>query len=225
VTLLSKLKFIALEGIDACGKNTQVRAVSHALWDMGYKSVIVDFPRYSLPVGSLIGRALKGEVTLTPAALHALMEVDRYDFADSIARLEKEGYDFIILDRWTLSNVAFASAKGLSTKWIKQLQQGLPKADLTILLDIPVKESFKRRPERRDLHEKDKVLLQRVRWQYTIAAANMSILEDELIFEVNGMQTPAQITEEILAHIKLSLLTPELADSEIGSFIEPSLHS
>jgi dTMP kinase len=205
------MKVIALEGIDACGKATQATRLGYELYKMGYKMRVQSFPRYSKSVGGWIGEALKGKVEMTPEAFHMLYEVDRQDFMKDISQLQENGYDFLILDRWTLSNEVFVAAKGLDIEWIKSIQATLTKPDITFILDIPVETSFARRPERRDLHEKDVNLLTNVRSEY-LAAAERHSKADELIYVINGEKQSHEITHELLAHVTLGLLNPELVD-------------
>ena len=56
---------------------------------------------------------------------------------------------------------------GLSPELATRIQAGaLPQADVNILIDISVEESFKRRPERRDRYEVDADYMQKVRNGY-----------------------------------------------------------
>ena len=46
--------------------------------------------------------------------------------------------DFIILDRYYYSSIAYQGALGLDEEWIEKINSYFPKPDLTILLDLPV---------------------------------------------------------------------------------------
>ena len=50
------------------------------------------------------------------------------------------------MNRYYHSNLVYGLANGLNQKWLESLDDGLPKADLVILLDVTQKESFSRIP-------------------------------------------------------------------------------
>lgn len=164
------MKIIAFEGIDACGKSTQVELLRNYLNQYGYKVIEYSFPRKDTPIGSLIYGYLKGNVKLSTEAAHMLFEVDRIDFISIIEEIESKGYDFLIVDRFTLSNVAYGVAKGLSFNWLCMLQAYVKKPDITFLLDIPPDISFLRRSVRNDSYERDFELLNKARAAYTLLA-------------------------------------------------------
>ena len=100
------MKLISFEGIDASGKETQAQMLYEYLKREGFNVAYESFPRYYTPVGKLIKKSLKGEITLTPEAHHMLYEVDRIDFMGYLNELEELEWDFLILDRYTHSNIA-----------------------------------------------------------------------------------------------------------------------
>jgi dTMP kinase len=144
-----KGKLIVFEGIDGAGKATQVALLSKALKKAGKRVTVFSSPRYDLPTGKLVRRALRGDfgdfVALSPY-LSALPYFN--DFAawrdEMFAALGKGD---VICDRYVYSTLAYASAKlsgakqkafldEMSSIAFKNLQ--LPKADRVILLDVPV---------------------------------------------------------------------------------------
>jgi dTMP kinase len=58
------------------------------------------------------------------------------------------------MNRYYQSNLVYGLANGLKQKWLESLDDGLPKADLVILLDVTQKESFSRSPR----NEKGKIM-------------------------------------------------------------------
>lgn len=144
-----KGRLIVFEGIDGVGKATQVALLAKALTQKGKRVTVFTSPRYDLPTGKLVRRALLGEfgdfVALSPY-LSALPYFN--DFAawrdEMIAALQKGD---VICDRYVYSTLAYASAKLPSAKQkaflddmssiaFKNLR--LPKADRVIFLDVPV---------------------------------------------------------------------------------------
>lgn len=193
------MRIIAIEGIDASGKETQVKWLAEALNDIGYKVGMVAFPRYEVSTGRWIRQALKGIVPLSKEALHMLMQVDVQDYQPEIDRLEAEGFDFLICDRYTLSNHAYCMAKGIDVDWVKGLQDKIRKPDLTFVLDITAETSMKRKPVRVDNHELDSDLLNRARMAYIFLAEKYADIngDDELIYVVDANRDPADIHDEV----------------------------
>jgi dTMP kinase len=50
----------------------------------------------------------------------------------------------------------------MKQSWLENLDAGLPKADLVILLDVSQKESFQRKKAKRDKFEKNKEFLKKI---------------------------------------------------------------
>ncbi len=192
------MKIISFEGIDASGKETQARLLNSYLKEKGYNTAFESFPRYDTELGKLIKKSLEGKVTLTPEAHHMLYEVDRIDFMKTIEDLEKSGCDFLILDRYTHSNIAFGVANNLSYNWLNILQEYVRKPDIVFLLDISVEESIKRKEQREDLFEKDLEFLNRARRVYTLLAKN-----NPTIIPIHvGKANPEQLHEAIIYYLQ-----------------------
>lgn len=197
------MKLISFEGIDASGKETQAKMLYEYLSKQGYKVEFVSFPRYETPVGNVIRKALKGDIHLTTEAFHMLYEVDRMDFIEKIEELESCGYDFLILDRFTHSNIAFGVANNLSYNWLNILQSYIRKPDITFLLDITVDESVKRRQNRQDKFEEDLEFLNKARMAYTLMAKN----DPNIIPIWVGKSSPEQTHEIIIDHLQRKGIT------------------
>ena len=75
----------------------------------------------------------------------------------------------MILNRYYQSNLVYGLANGLNFEWLINLDKGLPKEDLVIVLDIDPNLSYGRGIENKfllDEFEKDKEFLQKVRKYY-----------------------------------------------------------
>ena len=55
---------------------------------------------------------------------------------------------------------------GLKLDWLEKLDEGLPKSDLVIVLDVPQKESFARKKQNRDKFEKNKEFSNKISQNY-----------------------------------------------------------
>jgi dTMP kinase len=158
-------KIIAFEGIDQSGKRTQTRRLAKRLERLGFAVRTISFPVYDSFTGRLIRRYLKGDQNYTNQALHMLYSLNRWENQELIQTLQHNA-DFLITDRYTPSNLAYGASKGLNLEWLLDLDKGLPKADLVIILDVPVRASFARKSDQRDVHERNSELLIRVNRMY-----------------------------------------------------------
>lgn len=174
--------FIAIEGQDACGKATHSRLLEQRFKEtQGARVTRFSLPDYDSISGEMVLGHLKGHwnadvsADADPDATY-IHDVGSYLFqcCQLVNRLEcmpaglwRQGRDDVfIADRYIASAYAYGLAKGLNRDWLLRTHRQLPQPDLNILLDIPVEESFKRRPERRDKYEDDFAFLRDVRECY-----------------------------------------------------------
>ncbi len=94
-----------------------------------------------------------------------LYSLNRWENLELIKNLI-EGSDFLIADRYAASNLAYGVSRGLDLGWLRNLDRGLPEADLVLVLDVPVPASFARKSKGRDVHESNRHLLLKVRRTY-----------------------------------------------------------
>src|SRR2546428_8944406 len=101
-----------------------------------------------------------------------LYSLNRWENQELITNLTEKS-DFVIADRYYPSNLAYGVSMGLSLEWLQGLDRGLPTASLVIVLDVPVPESFARKSRGRDVHEKNRQLLAKVRRTYQTLAKKL----------------------------------------------------
>lgn len=119
-----------------------------------------------------------------------LYSLNRWENKDAIAR-KLVGSDFLVVDRFYPSNLSYGLARGLDLNWLTVLDRGLPKPDVVVVLDVPVRASFSRKALGRDLHESDRALLLRVRRAYLRLARKYHWRV------VNGAGPSANVHEEV----------------------------
>ena len=162
---------IAIEGMDKAGKQTQSVMLKRELAERDISSKLFHFPIYTTDVGKAIRRHLgsRGKAAdrtkWRPEILHCMQAANKWEHYYDIKDAVKQ-YDVVIMDRYTASNIAYGLANGMPKSWISNLEKRLPKADCTILLDIPAGESFSRHPNRRDAFEKDRNFLEIIKYEY-----------------------------------------------------------
>jgi len=175
-----KHKLICIEGIDGSGKHTHSRdLVTWLKAERGQDAVYRDFPRYENITGHAISAHLRRKwqaaeleaelllarkSSLDELVFQCLMTVNRYEETPEI--LETLKTSSVICDRYWPSGYVYGEANGLPAKFLETIHAQLPQPDVCILLDIPVSESFRRRPERRDRYEKQIGMLEAVRAGY-----------------------------------------------------------
>ena len=203
---------IAVEGLDACGKNTQTRNLERLL----HPSQRISFPRYDGPFGQVIKKHLMERVALferdptmitehwerspdDAAAFQALMTMDKYDAASEIKALDRKGI-YVILDRYWPSACCYGADDGLDFSSMIRINSFLPQADLNILLDISVEEATRRRPEARDRYERDKEKLKHIRDKYLHMWEVKGVGGIKKTWVVlNAEKSETEITRQILA--------------------------
>ncbi|MBI4096795.1 MAG: dTMP kinase [Candidatus Levybacteria bacterium] len=96
--------FIALEGIDASGKSTQVERIKERLEQKGRK-VMIKNP-FEGEIGLFVRRILSGESKVPPVTLQYLISANRQVQQLEIIEQLKKGND-VIIDRYIWSAVAY----------------------------------------------------------------------------------------------------------------------
>ena len=154
---------IVIEGVDQAGKYTQSVKLVGAMKKAGKTVRMFDFPDYDTVVGEVIRGMLNSGKPVVPQVLHCLLAANRWEVASDIRQAK---HDVLVMNRYTQSNLVYGAVNGMNLEWLKNLDDGMPKADLVILLDIPAEESFKRKRAGRDAFEADIGFLRRVRETY-----------------------------------------------------------
>jgi dTMP kinase len=156
---------IAFEGLDQSGKQTQAELLRDRLKEEGHKSRLVSFPDYGTSIGEEIARALAGEREYEADVMQLLYVANRYERKADLRRWIEGGL-ILVCDRYTASSIAYGEAQGLDPAWLDDVQRFLPRAALTIMLDIAPETAVKRKSVDRDRYERDLTLQQRVRESY-----------------------------------------------------------
>jgi dTMP kinase len=149
-------RFIVLEGIDGCGKTTQLEALRQWLPGSGLlppgARVIVSRE----PGGTALGQALRelllhppDEAAPVPRAELLLYAADRAQHVETVLRPALDAGDWVLCDRFTGSTAAYQGyGRGLPLGLIDTLSDiatGGLRADLTLWLDVSLAESCLRR--------------------------------------------------------------------------------
>ena len=142
--------FITFEGIDGCGKSTQIKLLTGYLDEKGRDYLLVREPG-----GTVIGEKIrsilldKENYEMSPAAELLLFEAARAQIVEEKIRPAVEAGKVVICDRFYDSTFAYQGvARDLGEDVVISLNDiatsGLA-PDITFLLDLSVKDAFARR--------------------------------------------------------------------------------
>jgi|TARA_B100000470_G_scaffold55160_1_gene41667 dTMP kinase len=156
---------IVFEGGDQAGKKTQSSLLTKKLKSLKIKTELFSFPDYTTPIGKEINKYLHGKRSFSPQTIHCLLAANRWEKVEKI-KMAQEKNSVVIMNRYAESNLVYGLVNGLKLSWLENLDAGLPKSDLVIVLDVPQNESFKRKKTNRDKFEKNKIFSQTISKTY-----------------------------------------------------------
>jgi len=134
--------FISLEGIEGCGKTTQIRQLSAYFEEKGHPYIITREPG-----GTAIGQKIRSILLdpaskdLVPAAELLLYMADRAQHIHSLIKPRLAEGKIVVCDRYFDATLVYQGfARGLDTALICDLHRIIfedLKPDITLLLDLP----------------------------------------------------------------------------------------
>ena len=160
---------IAIEGGDQAGKKTQSELLAKALRSKKLKTAVFSFPDYTTPIGKEFEKYLHGKRKFAPQVIHCLLAANRWEKLSDIQKANEKN-SILIMNRYYHSNLVYGLVNGLKSQWLENLDAGLPKSDLVIVLDVTPKESFRRKKSKRDKFEKNIKFSQKVSQTYRTVA-------------------------------------------------------
>ena len=197
-------KFIVIEGIDGCGKTTQVDEISRWLPTSGLMEENSNLIRTREPGGSLLGKKLRNlildnDTKNKPSSLAELLlySADRAEHVSKIISPALEKKDWVLSDRFADSTLAYQGyGRDINLEIIKNIEsivcQG-EKPDLTIFLEITAEESVLRRknfvPDRiesegiqflQKVSEGFKLIAKEKNWKIISATQNINTISNEI---------------------------------------------
>ncbi len=169
-------KLIVIEGLDGCGKSTQLELLPKALKEKGIDCRSVSFPQYESDSSALVKMYLSGKFGNKPGDVNAyaasvFYTVDRYaSFKENWGEFYEKG-GTVVSGRYTTSNAIHQTSKLPREQWEDFLNWlydfeyekiGIPKPDKVIFLDMPVEVSqkllsnrYEGDEDKKDIHESD----------------------------------------------------------------------
>jgi dTMP kinase len=193
-------QLIVIDGIDQSGKKMQAELLARKIRHHGFSCIIWSFPAYRTLLGRRLKAYLTGKERADLRVVHLLYAANKWEVAAKINEQRARG-TVVIANRYTPSNLAYGAAHGLSLKWLTALEANLPKPNRIFILDVPVKISFSRKTQQRDIHEEDAAYLKRVRRMYLRLARQHNWII------INGESAPSVVHSRIWNLVAKSLRT------------------
>jgi len=205
MSISNKPLFISFEGIDGCGKSTQVKMLLERLDQASIDSALVREPG-----GTQISEEIRDillkirDDTMADRTESLLMAASRAQLTHDtiIPALEKK--QFVIADRFSDSTLAYqGGGRNLNLKWLIELNNFATFGvypNLTFFINVTADEGIRRRSTiHADRFEKAGYEFQeKVRNQYLKL---VKLFPDRFI-TLDGMESPQEIHNQIWAYVK-----------------------
>ena len=197
-------KFIVIEGIDGCGKTTQIDEISKWLPNSGLMEKNATLVKTREPGGSLLGKKLRNLIldnnkNNKPSSLTELLlySADRAEHVSKIIKPALEKKNWVISDRFSDSTLAYQGyGRKINLEIIKNLESIVCQGeypDITFFLEISPEESISRRknqiPDRMEaeginfLEEVNKgfrLIAKEKNWKIISASQNINTISNQI---------------------------------------------
>lgn len=205
------MPFMVFEGLDGSGKSSLMSALESELKSKGLLVV-----RTREPGGTALGDQIREMILRqdgpSPTARTELLlyEASRSQHVDQVILPALKQQAWVLCDRFTASSIAFqAGGRSIAESWVEQLNEfatnGL-KPDLTVLLDLSVEESRRRRHRRQSQsgEQEDRIeseadsFHERVRKSFTDQAQR----DPQHWLVLNAAESPEVLLKQLLEHLR-----------------------
>lgn len=199
--------FISFEGLDFCGKSTQVSLLEDYLIKKGKKVKVIREPG-----GTSISEKVR-DVLLDKKNLEMFIETEILLFSAARSQLVreiirpflKENY-YVISDRFHDSTTAYQGfGRSIPLEFVQTINSfaiGETVPDITFFIDLPVEETEKRKAQR-NLSELDRIEVSKNNFYEKVREGYLYLSRSEKRFKiVDGLLTIEQIHDLIIRHIE-----------------------
>ncbi len=176
--------FISIEGIDGCGKSTQIELVKNYVENLGYEVHLTREPgKAGLLEDKIRSLVMSPKYKLNPLTEVFLYAADRAEhYSAEIIPLLKQGF-FIISDRSydsTMAYQGYGREMNLSMmEYLIKLATFNTETDLTLVLDLPVETANKRIKTGEFGNSKDRIEQESIEFHKRIRQGYLEIAERE----------------------------------------------
>jgi dTMP kinase len=204
--MMTRGKFITIEGVEGAGKSTQLAYIEDAIKQAGIDLVITREPG-----GTALGEEIR-ELLLRPRdegmserAELLLMFAARAEHLSRVIMPALEHGQWVLCDRFTDATYAYqGGGRGLDMELIGQLEhlvQGELRPDMTVYLDVSIEVGMQRARQRGELdrfEQEDMDFFNRVRQTYLDRAEALPDIYQVIDASVGLVEVQRQI-DEVLA--------------------------
>lgn len=200
--------FITFEGLDFCGKSTQVQLLEKYLVEEGKKVIVLREPG-----GTPISEKIR-DILLDKKNSEMKFETEALLFAASRSQLVNEtiipalkNNIYVLSDRFHDSSIAYQSyGRGLSKNFVVELQKFVIKEavpTITFFIDIPVDEVVRRMSKVKKV-ELDRIESSKVDFYERVRKGYLELSSSQKRFKVlNGLLPIPKLHEQIVSEINL----------------------
>ncbi|MBD2083221.1 dTMP kinase [Leptolyngbya sp. FACHB-17] len=203
-------KLIVFEGIEGCGKTTQLERSRQWLT----RSTPVEIISTREPGGTRLGGGIRqlllhnDEESIHDRAELLLYAADRAQHVETFLRPHLERGAIILCDRYTDSTIAYQGyGRGLDRTLIDQLNQvatGGLQSDLTIWLDIDVEVGFERMKQR---GKRDRIEQASLEFHHRVQQGFAALAQEnsDRIVRIDGSGSELTVAEQVKAVLSQAL--------------------
>ncbi len=182
---------ISVDGIDGCGKSTQVALLAEAIGAEAIRQIS----------DSRWGLAFRAMGNPTPAQQLALFTADRAVLSDRLHAAAGSADGHLVSDRSYLSGMAYQSfSTGLTPEFIGEMNRAIvPAYDLQLYLRIPVETAFERIRKRGlalDWCEQPEML------EWATKVFDKQVTERAEVVAVDGIGTIEEVHARVMAQVR-----------------------
>jgi len=196
--------FIVFEGIDGCGKSTQILKIVNFFYNTDkYNHILLTREPYK---SREIRNILKQDNN-PYSQIQELTELyikDRKEHIEELIKPALEKNIIVISDRYKYSTICYQSAQGQDMNELIKKHENMPVPDFVFIINTSIDAAFERMQndldsrENKHKFEKSKEFLEKVRKNYLKMPG---IFQDEKIIILDGTKSIKEIFEEIKKHL------------------------
>lgn len=197
--------FIVIEGIDGAGKTLHSRGLCIQLHKRGF-----DVRYTAEPSNSFIGQLLREEFLYrrkAPPEVEALLfAADRFQHVKNEILPMLQQNSVIVSDRYYYASIAYQSAQGVDTEWIRCINSFAPKPDLAIYLDVPADVAMSR-------IRRNKSVMEKIEFERKVREIYLDLVKQNELIYVDGNKPVETVSREIF-NLALEIVSKARSDSQ-----------
>ena len=205
--------FVAFEGIDGCGKGTQIHLASKWLFNKDKRNTVVvtrnpySYPEYEEEYQKIRGllKTMANPQEQATALLDLFVANRRYHSANTVVPELKRGHH-VLTDRYHVSTFAYQGGlQGIPFEHIAKIHEGIRMPDITLLFDVPAEVGLERRAQDQGLETKEVFDQMKVSETERLRQAYLSCVSRVpygRIVVIDGTPSPEAVFSNVKIHLE-----------------------